>query len=1048
MLMFAISPRRCLGLEYASLSGLKCEVKQLNIAHTFCEICLSHKIPTGFLNNVCIYADRLKADQLTHYSSLITKKQKMNYLLSLPPNAIKEYHELNDRSQEDWFCTSDPRGQRLGSGSGTTWLLEECYREEIKKEDTKDKKDNKETDFMDWLSAEKRILLHAGGQSRRLPSYAVAGKTSLPVPVFRWARGQRLSQDLLSLQLPLYEKMMKQAPASLRTLVVSGDVYISTDKPLQEIPEADVVCYGLWVDSSLATRHGVFAACRDTPDELDRMIQKPSLKELESLSHTHFFLMDIGVWLLSDRAVKLMRERSYGDGGVDNGKLQFYDLYSHFGLALGNTPTHVDREINGLTVKILPLPGGEFYHFGTSLEMISSTLAIQNKVYDQRLIMHRKIKPNPAIFTQNAHIDLNFTENNRNIWIENAYVGSGWRISRDNVITGVPANDWQITLPEGLCIDVVPVGETRYAVRPYGINDAFNGDIASANTLWMGRPVTEWLKERELDIALLGDGESDTAGTTDMQRCPLFPCLESLQELGTVLQWMIGGDSYSDAGKEIWLHAKRYSADELMDSASLSRLYKQRDDFRRENYAMLERNFDKSVFYQVDLLDLANDYGRMKLPAPQVLREDADEMQRIHNRMLRSKIFALKGDAVKADEEELEAFSLLRNGLINAVTDRKRTPRAAVLSDQIVWGRSPVRIDLAGGWTDTPPFSLYAGGNVVNMAIELNGQPPLQVYVKPCKEFKIVLRSIDMGASEVVSTFDELRDYRKLGSPFSIPKAALALCGFLPEFSDEQFDSLAQQLEAFGMGIELTLLAAIPAGSGLGTSSILASTVLGALSDFCGLLWNKQDISTNTLLLEQLLTSGGGWQDQYGGILHGVKLLESDRGFVQTPQISWLPDSLFTDPVYKPCHLLYYTGITRVAKNILGEIVRGMFLNSAPHLSILHDMKMHALEMAECIQRGDFDRYGKLILKTWEQKKQLDSGTNPEPVREIINLIKDYTLGYKLPGAGGGGYLYIVAKDPEAAGRIKNILNNNPLNDKARFVDMQLSDKGFQVSRS
>jgi galactokinase/mevalonate kinase-like predicted kinase len=125
-----------------------------------------------------------------------------------------------------------------------------------------------------------------------------------------------------------------------------------------------------------------------------------------------------------------------------------------------------------------------------------------------------------------------------------------------------------------------------------------------------------------------------------------------------------------------------------------------------------------------------------------------------------------------------------------------------------------------------------------------------------------------------------------------------------------------------------------------------------------------------------------------------------------------------------------------------------MFLNSAQHLSILHDMKIHALEMAECIQRGDFERYGKLILKTWEQKKQLDSGTNPAAVREIIDMIKDYTLGYKLPGAGGGGYLYIVAKDPEATGRIKNILNNNPPNNKARFVDMQLSDKGFQVSRS
>ena len=951
----------------------------------------------------------------------------MNYLISLPPNAVKDYYQLNERSKDQWYCTSDPKGQRLGSGSGTTWLLEECYREE-----------NTGSEFMDWLAAEKRILIHSGGQSRRLPSYAVSGKVSLPVPVFRWARGQRLSQDLLSLQLPLYEKIMKQSPNSLRTLIVSGDVYIDTEKPLQEIPEADVVCYGLWVDSSLATRHGVFAARRDTPDELDRMIQKPSLKELETLSHSHFFLMDIGVWLLSDRAVQLLRERSYDE----DGSLQFYDLYSDFGLALGNHPSNVDKEINGLTVKILPLNGGEFYHYGTTSEMISSTLAIQNKVYDQRLIMHRKIKPNPAIFTQNAIVDLNFNENNRNIWIENAHIGGGWCISTDNVITGVPENEWQINLPEGICVDIVPVGETGYALRPYGINDAFKGAVSLTETQWMGRSLLEWLDERDLDITVLGEG------ATDIQLCCLFPYLESMEEMELVLLWMIGREDLSDKVKNIWLHAKRFSADELMDNASLPRLYAQRAHFRRNNYTLLERNYEKSVFYQLDLADLAKSYAKLNLPPPLVLHDDADEMQRIHNRMLRSRIFDLGGDAVKSENEELEAFSLLRNGLISAVANRKRKPQMTALPDQIVWGRSPVRIDLAGGWTDTPPFSLYAGGNVVNLAIELNGQPPLQVYVKPCKEFRFVLRSIDMGATEVVETFEELRDFRKLRSPFSIPKAALALCGFLPEFSDEQFNSLCDQLKAFGMGIELTLLAAIPAGSGLGTSSILASTVLGALSDFCDLLWSKQDISTNTLLLEQLLTSGGGWQDQYGGILHGVKLLESDRGFVQKPQISWLPDYLFTDPVYKSCHLLFYTGITRVAKNILGEIVRSMFLNSAQHLSILHDMKMHALDMAECIQRGNFEQYGKLILKTWEQKKLIDGGTNPPVVERIIDLIKDYTLGYKLPGAGGGGYLYIVAKDPEAAVRIKRILNNNRSNDKARFVDMELSDKGFQVSRS
>ena len=918
----------------------------------------------------------------------------MRKLISLPPNAVKDYYKLNNRNSEDWFCTSDPRDMRLGSGSGTTWLLEECFREEASG-----------TDFMEWLSSEKRILIHAGGQSRRLPAYAVTGKIGLPVPVFRWARGQRLSQDLLSLQLPLYKKIMRLAPESMHTLVVSGDVYIHTDKPLQVIPEADVVCYGLWVDASLATRHGVFAAKRESPEVLDFMLQKPSLNELEGLSDSHFFLMDIGLWLLSDRAVELLRKRSYGDGDG----LRFYDMYSEFGLALGDSPLISDGDINGLKVKILPLNGGEFYHFGTSREMISSSLALQNRVYDQRLIMHRKIKPNPAIFTQNAVVDIAFDEDNRNIWIENSVVGKGWSVSTDNVITGVPPNDWQIDVPKGVCIDMVPVGDRGFVVRTYGIDDAFKGDL---------------------------------------QKDALFPYLESNDDIEKVLLWMIGGDSLSNEGREIWMNAKRFSADELMDVASLSRLYEQRKGLRRMNYSMLERNFNKSVFYQLDLSDVANDYIDLGLPVPSTLTDDADVMHRIHNRMLRSRLLGLKGDMEKSKAEELESFALLRNGLISAVADNKRVPRLDALPDQIVWGRSPVRIDLAGGWTDTPPFSLYSGGSVVNMAIELNGQPPLQVYAKPCADFNIVLRSIDMGATEVVRSYEELGDFRLLQSPFSIPKAALALCGFIAEFAAERFDSLEEQLRAFGSGIEITLLSAIPAGSGLGTSSILASTVLGVLNEFCGLGWSKQEICTNTLVLEQLLTSGGGWQDQYGGFMHGVKLLESDSGFVQTPKVSWLPQTIFTDAVYSSCHLLYYTGITRVAKNILGEIVKSMFLNSGKHLSILNDMKSHAIDMAECIQRGDFDRYGKLILKTWHQNKGLDIGTNPPEVAAIIDLIKDYTLGYKLPGAGGGGYLYMVAKDPDAALRIRKVLSDNPPNNKARFVEMQLSNKGFQVSRS
>ena len=164
---------------------------------------------------------------------------------------------------------------------------------------------------------------------------------------------------------------MRKAPDSLHTLIASGDVYLRNSEPLQEIPDADVVCYGLWADPALATRHGVFVSHRNSPDRLDFMLQKPTLDQLGRLAGTHLFLMDIGVWLLSDRAVELLMKHSHDPGGK---KLKEYDLYSEFGLALGAHPGIADEELNALTVAILPLPGGEFYHYGTSRELISSNV--------------------------------------------------------------------------------------------------------------------------------------------------------------------------------------------------------------------------------------------------------------------------------------------------------------------------------------------------------------------------------------------------------------------------------------------------------------------------------------------------------------------------------------------------------------------------------------------------------------------------------------------------------------------------------------------------
>ena len=371
---------------------------------------------------------------------------------------VDSFHDVTGLSREEYFCTNDPVGHKLGSGGGTTWLLQACMTTEDGES------------LAEWLPREKRILLHAGGQSRRLPSYAPSGKILTPVPVFRWERGQKLSQDLLSLQLPLYEQMMQMAPEGIHTMVVSGDVLVRTSQPLQPIPDADVVCYGLWLDASVAKNHGVFVSSRKSPSVLKQMLQKPSIETLNEIQKDHYYLTDIGIWMLSDKALELLAKKSKnGDDIIE------YDMYSEFGCALGTNPSKPDNDLLDLKVAIVPLQGGEFYHFGTSREMISSTMRIQNLVNDQREIMHHDRKPHPSIFVQNAECKFKFTEDNENIWIENSYVGEGWTLTRDNIVTGVPENKWKLQLAPGECIDVVPIGDEEYAIRRYHIDDKFAG---------------------------------------------------------------------------------------------------------------------------------------------------------------------------------------------------------------------------------------------------------------------------------------------------------------------------------------------------------------------------------------------------------------------------------------------------------------------------------------------------------------------------------------------------------------------------------------------
>jgi galactokinase/mevalonate kinase-like predicted kinase len=947
-------------------------------------------------------------------------------LISLPPASAASFHRLEKKDPAEWFCGSDPVEQRVGSGGGTAFILASAFRA-----------GGSGGKLADWLAGQKRMVIHSGGESRRLPAYAPCGKSLLPLPVFRWSKGQYIDQKLLDFQASYYERILQRAPDCYCTLVGSGDVMFLSSDRFADLPEADVLLFGIWVDDEVASRHGVFFSRRGAEDRLAFVKQKPAPQELRELSRDYFYLMDSGIVLLNAEAtLKLMKKSGWDDEKKDfkGGLPGTYDLYGEMLTAFGTEAGKPDPELDGLEVKLVPLRDGEFYHFGSNSDLVESTLKLQNRVVDQRLKHSREAGHHPSIFQQNARVGIGFGEANSHIWIENSHVPATWKLEHHHIITGIPENRWDLSLPEGICLDMVPLKGGSYCLRVYGYRDTF-GSGKGSEDLWMGQALKRWLKSRSVRAE-----EAGIAAGSDLQNLPLFPVLGP-DEVQAMMAFLVHGEG----NPEPWITARRLSAREINLTADTGLLYGQREALKADTLRQLAANHRKSIFYYLDLEKAGADFRALGLALPEELPEGEPVIRQIHERMFRARV---TGDGERARAYEQQAFGILRKEMISTLREEPVQPRRDVLDDQILWGRSPVRLDLAGGWTDTPPHCIMEGGKVVNLSVELNGQLPLQVFARPLEEFRIVLRSIDLGEKIEIRTYEELERYDRVGGGFSISMAALVLAGFGPAFCRKSYAGLAEQLKDFGCGIEMSLLAAIPKGSGLGTSSNLAATVLGTLNECCSLNWDRHDISYRTLILEQMLTTGGGWQDQYGGIFPGVKLLETAPGIIQKPSIKWLPDRLFTDPETRGMILLYYTGVTRVARDILSEIVKGMFLNSSTHLGIFAEMKEHARETFETMLRNDYPGLAARVAHSWELNQQLDEGTNPPVIREIISRVDDYLLGYKLLGAGGGGYLLMFAKSAEAALKAKQALVSDPPNQRARFVDFAVSTTGFQVSRS
>jgi fucokinase len=382
-----------------------------------------------------------------------------------------------------------------------------------------------------------------------------------------------------------------------------------------------------------------------------------------------------------------------------------------------------------------------------------------------------------------------------------------------------------------------------------------------------------------------------------------------------------------------------------------------------------------------------------------------------------------------------EAFTCIQDAVREGTAgDAKAVPSAWRF--ERVHVSAPPRIDLGGGWSDTPPFCFDWGGTVLNCALEIDGGYPIETEIRRIDEPVIRCHADGLGAMAEYRTAEELLEPCGPGSVFSIPRAALGLHG-LPI----KGQPLRKTFAELGGGLEIRCRVGLPIGSGLGTSSILAATVIRALAVISGREVGDHALSQAVMQLEQRMTTGGGWQDQAGGIFPGAKLLITGPGLRQRIRVQPVTWTEARRAEFCQHMVLYNTGIQRVAKDLLRQVVSRYLARETATIQVLHSIKTLAVEMSYAMAEGDWKHLGELLDRHWQLNQVLDPHTTNAPIHAILERARPFIYGAKLAGAGGGGFLMLLTRDLEAAVKLRAALSR----EAGAVVPYRIAEEGLRV---
>ncbi|HSZ55120.1 MAG TPA: hypothetical protein VK797_05635 [Tepidisphaeraceae bacterium] len=291
--------------------------------------------------------------------------------------------------------------------------------------------------------------------------------------------------------------------------------------------------------------------------------------------------------------------------------------------------------------------------------------------------------------------------------------------------------------------------------------------------------------------------------------------------------------------------------------------------------------------------------------------------------------------------------------------------------------RSPLRISLGGGGTDLPSYYKKHSGFLIAAAIDK------YVYITLHQTF---------GQELIIkySKLERVQQVQEIQHP--IIREALKLVGI---------DSY----------LEITSMADIPAGTGLGSSGSFTTALLKALHAYKKNIIHPRDLAEQACHIEiDLLKEPVGKQDQYIASFGGLTCFQ----FLPNGHVEATPLKIDSETLYnlEDNLLLFFTGYSRSASNILKDQDDKSRQSNKEMIDNLHFVKELGYQSQEALEVGDLHKFGDLMNVHWEHKRKRSGGmSNPDIDRWYNLAMENGALGGKLIGAGGGGFLMFYAND-------------------------------------